>query len=126
MVYISSWQEYQNAAEALYATSPNKTRYCVKWKSSEGKLVLKITDDTTCLKFKTHSSIFLNRFETLNRTLIQKMTNAHARLPTPESRASTPQINPASSTPRSSTPAPSAPPAASTGGGTKKKKKKNK
>jgi len=24
-----------------------QTRYCVKWKSSEGKLVLKITDNTT-------------------------------------------------------------------------------
>lgn len=75
MVYISSWQEYQEAAENLYAGSPRKTRYSVKWKSSEGKLVLKITDDVTCLKFKTHSSIFLGRFEALNRSLIQKMTN---------------------------------------------------
>lgn len=73
MVYISSWQDYQEAAEALYTKSPNdvrltiigtrpcvgaddnidffvesdQTRYCVKWKSSEGKLVLKITDNTT-------------------------------------------------------------------------------
>jgi len=65
MVYIASWQEYQEAAENLYAKSPNRvnldfycrfiilnhcapqTRYCVKWRSSEGKLVLKITDDTT-------------------------------------------------------------------------------
>lgn len=67
MVYIHSWQEYQDAAEALYETSPNKvcdcrarlpaqgfnlsnansqTRYCVKWRAAEGKLVLKITDDT--------------------------------------------------------------------------------
>lgn len=65
MVYISSWQEFQEAAEGLYEKSPNKvrllallllhwysggcrqTRYCVKWRGSEGKLVLKITDDTT-------------------------------------------------------------------------------
>ena len=66
MVYISSWQEYQEAAEALYEKSPNKvctllrlwhtdadqvcpmkTRYVVKWRASEGKMVLKITDDTT-------------------------------------------------------------------------------
>ena len=63
MVYISSWQDYQEAAEALYTKSPNdvrilptykhevliflQTRYCIKWKSSEGKLVLKITDNTT-------------------------------------------------------------------------------
>ncbi|KAF9447382.1 signal recognition particle, SRP9/SRP14 subunit [Macrolepiota fuliginosa MF-IS2] len=75
MVYIHSWQEFQDAAEALYAKSPNKARYVAKWKSSEGKLVLKITDDTTCIKFKTFSSIFLNRFEALNLSLIEKMQN---------------------------------------------------
>ena len=65
MVYIPSWQEFQEAAENLYEKSPNsvsptlspppssladartQTRYCVKWKSSEAKLVLKITDNTT-------------------------------------------------------------------------------
>ena len=68
MVYIHSWQEFQDAAEALYSKSPNnvclyqfqtidfltwfqssilQTRYCVKFRSSEGKLVLKITDNTT-------------------------------------------------------------------------------
>jgi hypothetical protein len=26
MVYIHSWQEFQDAAEALYAKSPNKVR----------------------------------------------------------------------------------------------------
>jgi len=75
MVYIHSWAEYQRQAEELYLKSPNKARYCVKWKPSEGKLVLKITDDATCLKYKTHSSIFLNRFEALNLSLMDKMTN---------------------------------------------------
>ncbi|RPD52574.1 signal recognition particle, SRP9/SRP14 subunit, partial [Lentinus tigrinus ALCF2SS1-6] len=87
MVYISSWQEYQEAAEALYEKSPNTTRYCVKWRQSAdgaGKLVLKITDDTTCLKFKTHSSVFLNRFDALNLSLMQKMQN---RRPTQASTA---------------------------------------
>jgi len=87
MVYIHSWQEYQDAAEALYEKSPNTARYCVKWKSSEGKLVLKITNNTTCIKFKTYSSIFLNRFEALNLSLIEKMQNKRREeppAPTPE------------------------------------------
>lgn len=83
MVYIHSWQEYQDAAEALYETSPNKTRYCVKWRAAEGKLVLKITDDTRCIKFKTYSSVFLNRFEALNLSLMQKMSNKRPAKPTP-------------------------------------------
>ncbi|GBE87077.1 signal recognition particle, SRP9/SRP14 subunit [Sparassis latifolia] len=84
MVYISSWQEYQEAAEALYEKSPNTTRYCVKWRANKGKLVLKITDNTTCLKFKTYSSMFLNRFEALNLSLMQKMQNRRPAQPSTE------------------------------------------
>ncbi|EIM84440.1 signal recognition particle SRP9/SRP14 subunit [Stereum hirsutum FP-91666 SS1] len=134
MVYISSWQKYQEAAEALYAKSPQKARYCVKFKQPEGKLVLKITDDETCLKFKTHSSVFLNRFEALNLSLMEKMVNSRPPPPPP----------PSSSTPRPISPGPvtsvkeeggvaSVPPSTSTptaggtaGGGTKKKKGKKK
>lgn len=138
---------------AFSADGLRKTRYSVKWKSSEGKLVLKITDDVTvricpfpykcpyslsivltnttetcmqCLKFKTHSSIFLGRFEALNRSLIQKMMNT--RPPPPAAAAaevvpatvSTSQPQAATGSKSSSTPA------ASTGGGVKKKKGKKK
>ncbi|KAI0826503.1 signal recognition particle, SRP9/SRP14 subunit [Trametes gibbosa] len=131
MVYISSWQEYQEAAEALYEKSPNKTRYCVKWRQSAdgaGKLVLKITDDTTCLKFKTHSSVFLNRFDALNLSLMQKMQN---RRPTPASRSATLASSaspiPASASSRTMSEAPSTPtPGGTAGGGVKKKKPKKK
>jgi len=120
MVYISSWQDYQEAAEALYTKSPNNTRYCIKWNSCEGKFVLKITDNTTCLKFKTYSSIFLNRFEALNFSLMQKMQNQQISEPEP-----TPMPINASPTPNfASSATPSAQGAHS--GGVKKKSKKKK
>ncbi|KAL0952872.1 hypothetical protein HGRIS_007091 [Hohenbuehelia grisea] len=130
MVYIASWQDYQEAAEALYAKSPNVTRYCIKWKSSEGKLVLKITDNTTCIKFKTHSSIFLNRFETLNLSLMRKMQN---RAATPEPLEQ-PPVKATPSTPSQGAVAAASPvpptlvpgSSASTAGGVKKKKPKKK
>ncbi|KAL4070218.1 signal recognition particle, SRP9/SRP14 subunit [Scleroderma yunnanense] len=125
MVYIASWQEYQEAAESLYAKSPNKTRYCVKWRSSEGKLVLKITDDTTCIKFKTYSSIFLNRFEALNLSLMQKMQNRRLE-PTPTPLTANPsETGGEIGKPRSASPMPiqQAGPIA---GGVKKKKPKKK
>ncbi|GJE95621.1 signal recognition particle, SRP9/SRP14 subunit [Phanerochaete sordida] len=124
MVYISSWQEFQEAAEALYEKSPNKTRYCVKWRACEGKLVLKITDDTTCLKFKTYSSIFLNRFEALNLSLMQKMQN---RKPAPQT-AGTPVIpqDAATAAAEPSTPIIQAAAGAAAAGGVKKKKPKKK
>ncbi|KAJ7500779.1 signal recognition particle, SRP9/SRP14 subunit [Mycena galericulata] len=123
MVYIHAWQEYQDAAEALYAKSPTTTRYCVKWKSSEGKLVLKITDNTTCIKFKTYSSIFLNRFEALNLSLMEKMQNRRkVEPPAAEEPAPAPSAGePAAAS--SSAPSASGPPAA---GGVKKKKPKKK
>lgn len=123
----------------------------MKWRQSAdgaGKLVLKITDNTTvsmvvlllcvrvsepggqCLKFKTHSSVFLNRFDALNLTLMQKMQN---RRPAQASTTLTPSASIASQIPTSassqtaaseapSTPAPGGP----AGGGVKKKKPKKK
>ncbi|TCD64856.1 hypothetical protein EIP91_003560 [Steccherinum ochraceum] len=120
MVYISSWQEYQEAAEALYEKSPNKARYVVKWRASEGKLVLKITDDTTCIKFKTHSSVFLNRFEALNLSLMQKMQN---RRPASISAGAGPSGS--SEQPVVDVPVVQAP-VSTPGGGVKKKKKPKK
>ncbi|KZS95362.1 signal recognition particle, SRP9/SRP14 subunit [Sistotremastrum niveocremeum HHB9708] len=124
-MYINSWPEFQQAAEALYTSAPDRTRYCVKWRATEGLLVLKITDDTTCLKYKTHSSIFLNRFEALNLSLMEKMSNRVARpVSPPETRAGTPaESQPVASTagaPSSATPAAGGSVAA---GGVKKKKK---
>ncbi|KAJ7036329.1 signal recognition particle, SRP9/SRP14 subunit [Mycena alexandri] len=129
MVYIHAWQDYQDAAEALYAKSPTNTRYCVKWKSSEGKLVLKITDNTTCIKFKTYSSIFLNRFEALNLSLMEKMQNRRkVEAPvTPDVVMAAPSPAPADVVP--ATAASSAVPSASgapAAGGVKKKKPKKK
>ncbi|KAH7912058.1 signal recognition particle, SRP9/SRP14 subunit [Hygrophoropsis aurantiaca] len=121
MVYITSWQEYQEAAEALYTKSPTTARYCVKWRASEGKLVLKITDNTTCLKFKTYSSIFLNRFEALNLSLMQKMQNKRPEPP------QLPKTEPTADATRSGTPSSVVPqPTGPAAGGIKKKKPKKK
>jgi len=120
MVYIHSWQDYSDAAEALYKKSPNNTRYCVKWKSSEGKLVLKITDDVSCIKFKTYSSIFLNRFEALNLSLMEKMQNKRPPVQPPPTA---PQAAADSPAPTSSSAVPTPAPAS---GGVKKKKPKKK
>ncbi|KAG7085907.1 hypothetical protein E1B28_003441 [Marasmius oreades] len=118
MVYIQSWQEFQDAAEALYQKSPNKVRYCVKWRSCEGKLVLKITDDITCLKFKTYSSLYLNRFEALNLSLMEKMQNR--RVVELAVQETTSRDVPSTGGVPSATPISSA----VTAGGVKKKKKK--
>ncbi|WVQ75547.1 hypothetical protein IAR50_005174 [Cryptococcus sp. DSM 104548] len=143
MVFIKNWTDFESATTDLYARSPNQVRYCVKFQPKTGHLVLKITDDHKCIKYKTFSSIILNRFDSLNLRLLSSMSNTRARpklLPT-ASAAETPE--------RGGTPAPAAAGAdeqfqvgqnqskdtaggqaqgqgASNSGGNKKKKKKGK
>ncbi|KAF8737875.1 Beta-galactosidase, domain 3, partial [Rhizoctonia solani] len=94
------------------------TRYVVKWKPALGVLVLKITDDETCLKFRTHSSIMLGRFETLNLELMRKMQNRTAPPP--------PAILETAAATQSDSAAGSSVPTAGAGGAKKKKPKKKK
>ncbi|CAG8656138.1 8922_t:CDS:2 [Gigaspora margarita] len=75
MVYINDWNEYQQAVEQLYLDSPKETRYVTSWKHSQGKLVLKVTDNFKALKYKTDQAADLKRFERLNRSLMLKMQN---------------------------------------------------
>ena len=118
-----------------------QTRYCVKWRASEGKLVLKITNDTTvsnrlcrqiaqlmalkCIKFKTYSSIFLNRFEALNLSLMQKMQNRKPPQQTDVGSATHPDGT-SHAVQDAATTSQSIPISAGTSGGVKKKKPKKK
>src|ERR1700735_4500670 len=78
---------------------------------------------TQCLKFKTHSSIFLGRFEALNRSLIQKMTNSPLK-PTSTGLSAPPSQAIAASpvTQGANLPETPVPASAPSGGGVKKKK----
>jgi signal recognition particle subunit SRP9 len=78
--------------------------------------------DIQCLKFKTYSSVYLNRFEALNLTLMRKMQNRKRSYPSPSSI-------PAAGDPGSSVKVegePSLPTQPTQGGGVKKKKAKKK
>ncbi|KAF9157737.1 hypothetical protein DFQ27_007792 [Actinomortierella ambigua] len=125
MVNITNWDEFQRAAEELYSLSPNNTRYVAKYRHTEGKLVLKVTDDRTCFKYKTDQLQDLNKFERLNRSLMAKMHNrAPVELAAPA--ASTTQ-QPADHAPAVPVPAPTSGPAASPAATPKPSgKKKNK
>jgi hypothetical protein len=60
MVYIQNWDEFQESVEKLYHANPAKvqtephvqfltrvqTRYSCKYRHADGKLVLKVTDDS--------------------------------------------------------------------------------
>jgi hypothetical protein len=46
-MYIENWESFFQQAVDLYQNDPLKTRFVTKYRHSDGKLVLKVTDDTT-------------------------------------------------------------------------------
>ncbi|PWN87002.1 hypothetical protein FA10DRAFT_269615 [Acaromyces ingoldii] len=73
MVYIKRWPSFHAQCLDLHKRSPAKTRYLIKTSPSASWLILKVTNDDTCLKYRTRSSIILNRFEAFTRELTGAM-----------------------------------------------------
>ncbi|KAL6626005.1 signal recognition particle, SRP9/SRP14 subunit [Neocallimastix californiae] len=80
MVYIDDWDTFKKAVEELYMASPLKTRYLVKYRNVDTKLVLKVTDGPTCIKYKTEYASDIKKLEKLNRSLLKKMLNTKKNL----------------------------------------------
>ncbi|RVW54951.1 Signal recognition particle 9 kDa protein [Vitis vinifera] len=45
MVYIESWDEFVDRSVQLFRADPDSTRYVMKYRHCDGKLVLKVTDN---------------------------------------------------------------------------------
>ncbi|BGP43310.1 hypothetical protein JCM10449v2_007341 [Rhodotorula kratochvilovae] len=59
------WDRFRQACDDLCRDSDTQA----------GLLVFKVTDDRKCLTFRTRSSTYLNRFDALNRALLQQYRN---------------------------------------------------
>ncbi len=46
-MYVQDFEAFYAQAEELYRARPLDTRYCIKYRHCDGKLVLKVTDDRT-------------------------------------------------------------------------------
>ncbi|GAA5911885.1 uncharacterized protein JCM6883_000722 [Sporobolomyces salmoneus] len=82
-MYFTNWDRFVSSCYALCDSSPIQPRYCLRWKPSLGLLVIKVTDDVTCIKFKTRSTVFLNRFDVFNRQLLERFQNRQQKKPLP-------------------------------------------
>lgn len=69
--YIESWDEFAKKSEALYVKNPNKVRFVVKYRNCDGKLILKVTDNIVCLKYRTEHAQDLKKLEKLNSVLMR-------------------------------------------------------
>ncbi|XP_078430169.1 signal recognition particle, SRP9/SRP14 subunit [Wolffia australiana] len=73
MVYVDSWDEFMDRSVQMFRASPDSTRYAMKYRHCDGKLVLKVTDNRECLKFKTDQAQDAKKMEKLNNVFFTLM-----------------------------------------------------
>lgn len=73
MPYLTSWEEFAKKAERLYVSNPIKARFVMKYRHNDGKLVVKITDNDTCLMYLAEYSQEVKKVEKLNSHLMKIM-----------------------------------------------------
>ena len=73
MVYITSWEEFLDRSIQLFRANPDSTRYVMKYRHCDGKLVLKVTDNIQCLKYKTDQAQEAKKMEKLNNIFFTLM-----------------------------------------------------
>ncbi|EKX73914.1 signal recognition particle 9 kD protein, putative [Theileria equi strain WA] len=52
MTYYDNWSEFLHEARLLYFRTPLKTKYVVKYLKEKHKIILKVTDNKQCCKFR--------------------------------------------------------------------------
>lgn len=75
-MYLVDFEEYLQASEALYMANPERTRYVFKYRAAAKCVVLKVTDDVRCLKFKTNQQEDLKQVERLNQLFLRLATSS--------------------------------------------------
>ena len=69
--YIDSRDDFAKRAEILYLNNPNRTRFVVKYRNCDGNLVLKVTNDKVCLKYRTEQTQDVKKLDKLNNVLMR-------------------------------------------------------
>ena len=73
-MYLETLESFMSQAEDLYRANPTRCRFTLKYRDTDGKLVAKMTDDVTCLKFKSDRQADLKKLERLNNILFDLMS----------------------------------------------------
>lgn len=73
-MFIDSWDSFLQQARELFIAEPIRTRYCIKYRHCDGNFVVKVTDDRTCLQFKSDQQVDLKKLEALNNIMFAGMS----------------------------------------------------
>ncbi|KAJ1999510.1 hypothetical protein GGI04_004545 [Coemansia thaxteri] len=80
MVFYDSWETFERAAAEVYAGAAGKARYSVKYRNCDGALVLKVTDDCTCVQMRTERLGDLKKIAHIHRLLARSASNRPAAI----------------------------------------------
>ncbi|KAJ2827788.1 hypothetical protein FBU31_003080 [Coemansia sp. 'formosensis'] len=75
MVFYDSWESFEKAAADVYAGAADKTRYTIKYRNCDTALVLKVTDDCTCVQMRTERLGDIKKIAHLHRKFAQAASN---------------------------------------------------
>ncbi|KAJ5078848.1 signal recognition particle 9 kda protein [Anaeramoeba ignava] len=93
MVYFKDWEEFHEASMKLYQSNPQKTRFTMKYRHCDGVLVLKVTDDKTCLKYAVSYSQDLHEVEKITNSLLRLMASKDIQEPKKPQQSNNQQDN---------------------------------
>mmetsp|Transcript_5936 Transcript_5936/g.14204 ORF Transcript_5936/g.14204 Transcript_5936/m.14204 type:complete len:104 (-) Transcript_5936:142-453(-) len=74
MVYFDNFDKFQTAAQSLFIKAPLRTRYLAKYRNCDQDMVLKVTDDRVCLKFRTSNSADIKKIEQFTQSFARWAT----------------------------------------------------
>jgi len=75
MPYKNVWEDFEKEAEKLYLQNPSKVRYTMKYVHSKNVLILKMTDNTECLLYKTEAQQDIRKINKFVENLMRHMAS---------------------------------------------------
>lgn len=78
MTFLTSWEDFEKAAERLYLQDPMKARYVIQYDHQKGCLCMKMTDDVVCIQYKSDAAQDVRRMEKFVNNLMRHMASKEA------------------------------------------------
>ena len=75
---IENFEDFATRSIQLYEKSPLRSRFTTKYRHVDGFLEIKVTDDNTCLKYKTKDAADTPKVERLTLAFLKYMSKGEA------------------------------------------------
>ena len=75
---IENFEDFATRSIQLYEKAPLRSRFTTKYRNADGFLEIKVTDDNTCLKYKTKNAADTPKVERLTLAFLKYMAKGEA------------------------------------------------